>query len=82
MLTKHQRFFRTFADLGFFGHVMEETKQEVEFVCLIYGDKKCKRGQAASKNSSPEIQEAENCPADYVTTMLSQSGIPHPALEL
>ena len=42
MLTKHQRFFQTFADLGFFGHVMEETEQEVEFVCLICGVKKCK----------------------------------------
>ena len=38
--------------------------------------------QAASKNSSPEIQEAENCRADYVTAMLTQSEIPHPTLEL
>ena len=43
MLTKQERFLQTFADLGLFGHVMEETKQELEeFVCLIYGDKKCK----------------------------------------
>ena len=43
VLTKHERFVQTFADLSFFGHVMDETKQELEkFVCLIYGDKKCK----------------------------------------
>ena len=43
MLTKHERFVQTFVDLGLFRHVMEETKQKLEeFVCLIYGDKKCK----------------------------------------
>ena len=43
VLTKHEKFVQTFAGLGLFGHVMEETKQELEeFVCLIYGDKKCK----------------------------------------
>ena len=43
VLTNHERFVQTFADLGLFGHVMEEMKQELEeFVCLIYGDKKCK----------------------------------------
>ena len=43
MLTMHERFVLTFADLGLFGHVIEETKQELEeFVCPIYGDKKCK----------------------------------------
>ena len=35
-----------------------------------------------SKNSSPEIQQAENCQADYVTTMLMQSEISHPVLKL
>ena len=43
VLTKQERFVQTFGDLGLFDHVMEETKQELEeFVCLIYGDKKCK----------------------------------------
>ena len=43
VLRKHERFVQTFGDLGLFGHVMEETKQELEeFVCLIYSDKKCK----------------------------------------
>jgi len=44
VLTKHETFVQTFANLGLFGHVMEETKQELEeFVCLIYGDSTCKR---------------------------------------
>ena len=43
LLIKHERFIQTFADLGLSDHVTEETKQELEeFVCLIYGDKKCK----------------------------------------
>ena len=35
-----------------------------------------------SKNYSLEIQEAGNCRAAYVTTMLTKSVILHPALEL
>ena len=43
MLTEHERFFHTFADLGLFDHVMEKMKQVLEgFVRLIYADKKCK----------------------------------------
>ena len=43
VLTKHEKFVQTFAGSGLFGRVMEETEQELEeFVCLIYGDKKCK----------------------------------------
>ena len=34
------------------------------------------------KNSSLEIQEAGNCRAAYVTTMLAKSVILHSALEL
>ena len=83
VLRKHKRFVQKSPDLGLFGSVIEEMKQDLEeFVCLIYGEKKCKCGQAANKNSSPQIQESENCRADYVTTILTQSGIPHLVLEL
>ena len=83
MLRKHKRFVQKSPDLGLFGSVIEEMKQDLEeFVCLIYGEKKCKCGQAANKNPSPQIQESENCRADYVTTILTQSGIPHLVLEL
>ena len=43
VLTEHERFVQTFADLGLFDHVVKEMKQELErFVCPIYAGKKCK----------------------------------------
>ena len=43
VLIEHERFIQTLTDLGLFGHVMTETKQKFKnFLCLIYGDKKCK----------------------------------------
>ena len=82
MSTKHQRLFQTFADLGFFGHVMEETEQEVEFVCLIYGDKKCKSVDKLRAKILHLKFKKQKTVQLIVTTMLMQSGIPHPTLEL
>lgn len=41
-LMKDEAFMETFSNLGLFGHIMEETRKDLErFVCYMYGDKKC-----------------------------------------
>ena len=42
LLMENEEFIQTFTNLGLFGHVMEETRDELEkFVCLVYGNGKC-----------------------------------------
>ena len=42
ILLKHQEFMQTFANLGLFSNVTEETRSQLErFVCLLYGGKSC-----------------------------------------
>jgi len=42
LLQKNQEYNQTFANLGLFG-IVEETRDELEqFVCIMYGDEKCK----------------------------------------
>jgi len=42
LLERNEEYIQTFANLGLFGNVVDETRDELEqFVCLIYGDEKC-----------------------------------------
>jgi len=44
LLERNEEYIQTFANLGLFGHVVDETRNELEqFVCFMYGDEKCKK---------------------------------------